>query len=338
MRRPPASKCRVKLSLSTLHMNNLALKLAFGVLLGSVIAYAQTSPPPATSPMVSSNNTDSETEGSIKPEKSTVKDTNDTEEDIVADPASLLPDMPPVGRAKATLIGGTIEKLDRVRDQITVSVFGGGKMKVLFDPRTHIYLRAAEGKSVEGKSSDLHEGERIYLDTMLDGSTVFARSIRVKTTAAVGESQGVVTSYRADRGELTMRDSLSPSPVRIRIGSSTQIKQGGRMVSASTLGPGSLIAVTFDSNRKSGDLAREISILALPGTHYTFAGQITFLDLSAGLLVLKSSTDNKTYEVHLDSGIVPDENLHPGAVVTVVTNFDGSRYVARNVTIETQGK
>ena len=58
----------------------------------------------------------------------------------MADPASLLPDLPPVPRAKATLIGGTVERLDRVRERVTVRVFGGGRMSVLYDPRTRVYL------------------------------------------------------------------------------------------------------------------------------------------------------------------------------------------------------
>src|ERR1700680_3668161 len=40
--------------------------------------------------------------------------------DAALDPASLLPDLPSLSNEKASLIGGTIGKLDRVRDQITV--------------------------------------------------------------------------------------------------------------------------------------------------------------------------------------------------------------------------
>ena len=64
--------------------------------------------------------------------------------DVVIDPASLLPDLPKLPDAKASLIGGTVGRLDRVRDQITVQIFGGGKMKIFFDPRTHIYHDGAE--------------------------------------------------------------------------------------------------------------------------------------------------------------------------------------------------
>ena len=78
------------------------------------------------------------------------------------------------------------------------------------------------------------------------------------------------------------------------------------------------------------------SIRALPGTPYTFAGEVVHIDLRTGLLVLKSSTDNKTYEVYLNTSITPDEYLHPGALITVVADFDGSRYLARNLSINSQ--
>jgi len=288
--------------------------------------------------MISETTTDEHGESSIKPAPPASSDVgNDADGDanIVADPASLLPDLPVVPRKNATLIGGRIEKLDRVRDQLTIGLFGGGKMKVLFDPRTHVYLKGADGSA-----ADLHEGERVYLDTILDGSTVFARSIRVKRESNLGESQGVVLRYRADRGELTLRDAISPSPIRIRLNASTQFTKDGRSVSADSFSDGCLIGVRFDSQPGS-DVAREISILAVPGARYTFAGQIAHLDLSSGLLVLNSSTDRKTYEIRLDpssSRFGQDENLQVGATVTVVANFEGSRYVARNVTVISPAK
>jgi len=309
---------------------NGVTKFAFAsVLLGS-LACAQAPSEPASSSATSSILTASE--GSIKPvPAATPESSNDS--DIVADPASLLPDLPRLPQAKATLIGGTVERLDRVRDQITVRVFGGGRMNILIDPRSRVY----RGRT-EGSLADLKVGERVYLDTVLDGDTVFARSIRLKTTQALGESQGVVVKYRSDRGELSIRDSISPTPVRVRLTSSTRYLQGERTVPASVLAEGSLVALKFGSEGNGHDVAREISILALPGTRYTFAGQIVHLDLRTGLLVINSSTDRKTYEVYLDSSVPPDDNLHAGAIVTVVANFEGSRYVARNVTINSQGK
>jgi hypothetical protein len=250
---------------------------------------------------------------------------------IVADPASLIPDLPPVPQKNATLVGGTLEKLDRVRDRVTVRVFGGGQMSVLFDPRTHVY----RGQK-EVTITDLKQGERIYVDTILDGNQVFARNIRLRPDAAAGQSQGIVLKYTSD--EVTLRDGLSPSAVKIRLSSSTKYLRDGRTVSASTLVPGSLISVDFASRGKGNDVAREISILALPGTRYTFVGQVVHLDLRAGLLVLNSSIDHKTYEIHLNPQVTPDDNLQAGANVTISANFENSQYVAHSVSVTPEGK
>jgi hypothetical protein len=311
---------------------NSAAKFAFGSVLLSSLAFAQ-APSQVSATEATSSIVSPEESGVKAVQPSGIAISKDSDAEIVADPASLVPDLPPVPRAKAALIGGTVERLDRVRDQVTVRVFGGGRMKILFDPRTRVY----RGKE-EATIADLHEGERVYLDTILDGDAVFARSIRLKTVQAVGESQGVVLKYRSDRDELTIRDAISPIPVRVRLSSSTRFLQGDRAVAASTLSEGCLVSVKFGSEGNGHDIAREISILALPGTRYTFAGQVVHLDLRTGLLVINSSTDHKTYEVYLDPTVSPDENLHVGSGVTVVTNFEGSRYVARGLTIDSQSR
>ncbi len=253
------------------------------------------------------------------------------EASIVADPVALLPDLPPVPAARTTMVGGTVEKLDRVRDQITLSVFGGGRQKILFDPRTHIYNSGKETTAAE-----LKEGQRVYLDTILDGNKVFARNIRFRTTAAVNEGQGVVVRYRADRGELTMRDAISPNSIRVRTNGSTKLVQGNRTLPISSLAAGSLISVTFSPEGNGREVAREISILAMPGVDYTFTGQVVHLDLRAGLIVINSSTDHKTYEVYLNPYHIPEDNLQVGSTVTVTTRLEDSRYVARDLAISTQ--
>ena len=277
--------------------------------------------------IISPNNANN-ADANIEPRKPSISADSD-DASISVDAASLLPDLPPVPRENATLVGGTIERLDHVRDRVTVRLFGGGgRQTVLFDPRTQVF-RGGKAASI----ADLHEGERVYLDTILDGSTVFARTMRVDATRATGESQGIVTKYRADRGELTYRDSLSPDPVRVRITSATKVKQGDRPTNVSALVAGSLISIDFTSDGAGRNSAHEITILALPGTRYTFAGDVVHIDLRSGLLVLNSSTDHKTYEVYLSPSAAPDDNLQPGANVTVVTNYDGSHYVVREITI-----
>jgi len=251
--------------------------------------------------------------------------------DIVVDAAGLLPDLPALPRTKASLIGGTIQKVDRVRDQLTVNVYGGGKMKILFDTRTHVY----EGKT-QASASDLRVGDRLYIDTILDGSAIFARNIRLAKIAAAGRSQGAVISYHADKGELVLRDVLSPEPVRLHITSRTRIVRGEQAASAHELVAGTLVEVNFTSQKDARD-AQQVSILAVPGTSFTFGGVVTSLDLRIGLLVLTSVTDHKTYEIYLDpSAIAVDDQLRPGVDVTAVAKFDGSRYVARSLTVNSR--
>ena len=248
---------------------------------------------------------------------------------ISVDPASLLPALPAIPQKNSTLVGGTLEKLDRVRDRVTVRVFGGGRTTAFIDPRTRVF-RGTKEVTI----ADLREGQRVYLDTILDGSTIFAKNIRLDAVAALGESRGVIVKYGEDRGELSIRDSIAPFPIKVRLSSSTQFVRGDRNVPASTLVPGTLVDVTFTAEGNGHDMAQKISILALPGTRYVFTGQVVHIDLRTGLLVLNSSTDHKTYEIYLDPSYRPDDSLQPGSTVTAVTSFQDSRYVARNVTIE----
>jgi hypothetical protein len=250
--------------------------------------------------------------------------------DIVVDPASLLPDLPKLPNSKASLIGGTVGRLDRVRDQITVQVFGGGKMKISFDPRTHIYHDGAEASL-----ADLHQGDRVYVETILDGSSIFARAIRLKTSTSAGESQGIITNYSADKGELQLRDALSPLTIKIRVTPQTRIHEGDHSASAAKLAPGTLVAVKFGANKNKdgGEVASEVSVLASPGDSFTFAGQVTAIDLRLGLMVLTSSTDHKTYEIYLDPSVTIDDSVRPSVDVTVLTRFQENRYVARSITV-----
>jgi hypothetical protein len=105
-------------------------------------------------------------------------------------------------------------------------------------------------------------------------------------------------------------------------------------VPASEIAPGSLIAVKLGAQQDGHDWAQEISVQAVPGDSFTFAGQVSALDLRTGLLVLTSTTDRKTYEIYFDPDLLAiGDSLRPGVDVTVLTRFEGNRYVARSLTI-----
>jgi hypothetical protein len=65
-----------------------------------------------------------------------------------------------------------------------------------------------------------------------------------------------------------------------------------------------------------------------------FVGNVTSLDLHSGLLVLVDPRDDKRYEVSFDSARFPmSHELHEGTDLTVTADFDGARYVASKIAI-----
>jgi hypothetical protein len=93
-----------------------------------------TTPAPNASPSAAPSTTATPT----APPPAEPVDAADSAPEHVVDPASLLPAVPSLPPQKASLIGGTVERMDRVRDELIIRVFGGGKMKIAFDPRTKI--------------------------------------------------------------------------------------------------------------------------------------------------------------------------------------------------------
>jgi hypothetical protein len=240
---------------------------------------------------------------------------------------ALLPDLPPMPRGKATLVGGLIGNLDRVQDQITVYVFGGQRMKVLFDERTQVYR---DGKPASQR--DLRNGQRVYLETVLDGPKIFARSIRALTQAPEGECHGQVVSYDRIREELVVRDSLAPEPIKLRLPSTVPVMREGQQVSTDLL-PGALVSVHFQPDATGRSVARQVAVLATPGAGFTFVGRVSYLDLHAGRLVLVDPRDNKRYEVSFNPNLRPRGELREGADVTVTAGFDGTQYSASSIVV-----
>jgi hypothetical protein len=207
-------------------------------------------------------------------------------------------------------------------------VFGGGKMKIAFDPRTKI-LKNGE----TALPSDLRRGDHVSIDTILNGGTVFARNIRL-TTSIPGESQGTVVSYQDSSHELDVRDRLSPRVLKLRLTPQTRVIDQGKNAAPGELVRGTLVSIRFGAQKDGRNTVDEITVLAVPGRSFTFVGHVTNLDLRAGLIVLTSTTDGKTYEISFDpSEMKLEDSLAQAADVTVVTQFDGSRYVARSVKV-----
>jgi hypothetical protein len=246
------------------------------------------------------------------------------------DGAKGLPDLLPRPSGKATLIGGTIFKIDRVRDQMTLNLFGGGKMRILFDARTHIYRDGAASSM-----GDLQNGSRVYVDTVLAGVDIFAENIRVRTRDATGLSSGQVVSYDAGTGYLVLNDATSPQQLKMRILPTTVVSREGQVASTKDLLAGSLVSVAFLPNPAGQPTASTVSILAAPGGTFVFAGRVAQLDLHLGLVVVVDPRDQKHYEISFDPRVanIPD-NLREGSTVEAVTRFDGGRYLANAIKVD----
>jgi cold shock CspA family protein len=236
-------------------------------------------------------------------------------------------DPPPLPHASVSLIGGTVTSIDPVMNLLTVRAFGDkGKTRIAFDTRTQVL---ADGHPV-GESA-LQKGQRVYVDTMLNGTTVFAKTIQIDAHGGAGSGRGQIVAYDAAAGELTVRDELSDQAMRFHLSPTTVVRSEGQTRTTADLVAGSLVSLTFGA-QEGRDVVREVSLLAKPGSTFTFFGPITYVDLSRKLLALNNHNDDKNYEIHLTA--IPRSmlrDLHEGTVVEISAEFNGSQYVARDV-------
>jgi hypothetical protein len=238
-------------------------------------------------------------------------------------------DVPPLPPGKATLVGGNVVKVDRVRNSVTVEPFGGGRLKVFFDERTHIYR-----DGVETTQAGIRKDDRVYVDTMLDGARVFAKNIRVGMIGQTADARGQLLGYRAKEGKIIIRDELSAEPITFRVDSDTKIRDGAQPGTIAALRPGSLVELKFAAgDRKKEGVAKEIAVLASPGASFVFAGKVTHLDLRDGVLALQNTTDDRVYDIRFDAKNMSSANLGVGSEITVEAVFSGSSYSARNITV-----
>ena len=250
-----------------------------------------------------------------------------------SDAESASGDLLALPQGKSTVIGGTISGVDPVLDELTLNVFGGRRMKVFFDERTQVYR-----DGTKTSLRDLHANDHASVETMLDGTAVFARSIHMLSRSPEGECQGQVLSY--DAGTLTVSDSLSRDSIQLHVPPGTAIVREGQTASApgsaglSDLVKGTLISAQFQSNNKGQGIASRIAILAIPGDKLSFNGNVSFLDLHANVFVVDDAGNGQSYKISFDPAAFPaSRDLREGVRVQVTAEFDGSHYIARAITI-----
>lgn len=237
-------------------------------------------------------------------------------------------DPPPLPHRRITLMGGTVTDVNEIQNRITVRPFGAKqRMRLDFDMRTHIFR---DGQAATER--DLQAGQRVYLDTMLNGSKVFAKSIWIRTSAGTGIGRGQILSYDSGANVLTLRDEVSAQPVTFRLDSATVIRNGNQIGLVADLKRGSLVAVSFGAGQGRSGVVRELSLLATPGSSFTFMGRITYIDLSRKLIAVANENDGKSYDIYFEA--IPStvlQGLHEGSEASISAMFDGERYVAQKV-------
>lgn len=245
-----------------------------------------------------------------------------------------LPPMPPLPAGVTTILGGAIRNVDPVLDQFTLEILGERPMKIQFDERTKVFR---DGAPIPiGK---LGPADHASVQTALDGTHVLAESIHILSHAPKGECQGVVRSYDSNSGKLEVDSDLSPKPLRFYLPANTPIARVGQpeftalRSGMADLRRGSLIEITFAPDLNGRAVVQRVTVKAVPGSSFLFGGEVSFLDMASGSLVL-DSRDGKSYRIHFDPNWFSSASkLHVGDNVTVHANFDGSRYVATAIEI-----
>lgn len=226
---------------------------------------------------------------------------------------------------KVGLVRGVVKRLDSIHDRLLIHAFGGGDIRIAFDPRTHLL---PDNASIS--LTNVPAGTVVSVDTVIDGGKLFARSVRTGPSDAA-EVNGRVVRYDAAKSRLILRDPLDPGNVALRISPSTTVVNRGQPASPDTLSPGMLVQVSFSPTENA---AKNVEILAEPGNVFIFEGRIVAVDLRAGVLALSNDSDQSIRELAIGSldasslGLLREE-----ADVSIQAEFDGDRYNARTVTL-----
>jgi hypothetical protein len=250
-----------------------------------------------------------------------VRDAGQQQTTVVDDSSS---ERRPAG--KVTLVRGVLKRLDPIHDQLLIHSFGGGDVRIAFDPRTQFL-----SENIRTRLTSVPNGSVVSVDTVIDDGKLFALSVRTGPSQAA-ELNGQVMRYDPAKSQLILRDPTSPEEsVSLRITPSTMVVNQGQSASAQALSPGVLVQVWFSPTQHE---ANRVEILAAPGNSFSFSGRILAVDLRARVLALSNDSDQSVRELAIGSldgsslGL-----LREGADVSIQAEFDGDHYNVRSVTL-----
>ena len=253
-----------------------------------------------------------------------------------AAPSADLAGQLPAPNPKSTVFGGEIRSVDPVRDELTLRTAGMRPMKILFDERTQFYV---DGKKMSLR--DLRPTDHASVQTALDGTDIFAVSIHILSHSPEGDYQGRVLRYDQDTRKLTVSAPQSREPFTIFVPQGASFSRIGQPAFAATqsgptdLAPGALVSVKFEAGNAGQGVAKQITILAVPGAAFIFSGTISMLDLAAGSMTLVNPRDNRSYQVFFEPRLFPESrNLHVGSQVYVTAAYNGVRYQVTKLTMQ----
>jgi hypothetical protein len=250
-------------------------------------------------------------------------------------PSADLSAIPPIPRGESTILGGAIRNVDPVLDRFTLRIVGEKPMRILFDERTQVFL---DGKKIPLR--DLRPSEHASVQTTLDGTSVFAISVHILSQLQEGAYQGEVVSYDPTTGNLNLVSGRGGEPILVKVSSETRFDRKGQksfasdQTGASDLRPGALVSLQFEPDGRGRADATQITFLATPGSQFVFGGNLIALDMHTGTMVLLDPMNEQTYQISFNPVSLSNiQRIHAGQRVRVSTEYDGTRYVARVITL-----
>jgi hypothetical protein len=244
--------------------------------------------------------------------------------------------VPPLPGGTSTILGGSIRDIDPVLDRFTLHIAGEKPLKILYDERTQLFI---DGKRIPLRQ--LHPAEHASVQTTLDGISVFAISVHILSQLQQGDYSGQVLSYDPISGNLDLVGARGGDPIRLRVSSNTTFERKGQgSATATPAGPGdlqrgSLVSLQFDPDGKGRGSATRITVLATPGSTFVFSGNLIALETHTGKMTVLDPRNEQTYEIEFNPASLSSiQSIHPGQHVRVSAEYDGTRYLAENVTSE----